>query len=300
MVNDPRAVALMRAAALETVGSDRVVVSPQSMGGEDFGWFADVMPIALARLGTHGGGPPLDLHRGTFDVDERAIGVGVRLLARTALHALEADALSDPAGPPAPARTRRPAPGDTSARRTVDERREPDDEFHRPADRQHRLTPSVPAEHEVPETLALAAEFDPVTRDQWRELVAGVLRKAGREDLPDPVEDALSRTVATGVRVAPLYTAEDAGDLPTAVGVPGLAPFVRGARAGAASGERCARRAGTSGSGTRTPTSPSRRRRSPPTWRTASPRCGWCSARARSRSTRWATCCPTSCWTSRR
>jgi methylmalonyl-CoA mutase len=35
------------------------------------------------------------------------------------------------------------------------------------------------------------------------------------------------------VRVAPLYTAEDAGDLPTVVGVPGLAPFVRGARAGA-------------------------------------------------------------------
>ena len=135
VVNDPRAVALMRAAALEAVGHDRVVVSPQSMGGEDFGWFADVMPIALARLGTHGGGPPLDLHRGTFDVDERAIGVGVRLLARTALHALEADALSDPAGPPAPQRTRRPAPGDTSARRTVE--REPDDEFHRPADRQH-------------------------------------------------------------------------------------------------------------------------------------------------------------------
>ena len=85
----------------------------------------------------------------------------------------------------------------------------------------------------MPETLALAAEFDSVTRDQWRELVAGVLRKAGREDLPDPVEDALSRTVATGVRIAPLYTAEDAGDLPSAVGVPGLAPFVRGARAGA-------------------------------------------------------------------
>jgi amidohydrolase len=124
VVNDPRAVALLRAAALETVGHDQVVLSPQSMGGEDFGWFADVMPIALARLGTHGGGAPLDLHRGTFDVDERAIGVGVRLLARTALHALEADA--------APPRSGRPAPGDTSARRTVDERREHDDEFHRP------------------------------------------------------------------------------------------------------------------------------------------------------------------------
>jgi len=90
----------------------------------------------------------------------------------------------------------------------------------------------VPAEHEVPDDLALAAEFDAATRKQWRELVAGVLRKAGREDLPDPVEDALGATVATGVRIEPLYTAEDAGDLPTAVGVPGIAPFVRGSRAG--------------------------------------------------------------------
>jgi amidohydrolase len=97
VVNDPRSVALLRSAALETVGTENVVLSPQSMGGEDFGWFADVLPIALARLGTHGGGPPLDLHRGMFDVDERAIGIGVRLLARTALHALTADA--------APART---------------------------------------------------------------------------------------------------------------------------------------------------------------------------------------------------
>ncbi|MCZ2859522.1 methylmalonyl-CoA mutase subunit beta [Blastococcus sp. VKM Ac-2987] len=88
----------------------------------------------------------------------------------------------------------------------------------------------VPAEHEVPEALALAGEFDAVTRDQWRDLVAGVLRKAGREDLPDPVEDALRRPVAPGVTVAPLYTAEDAGDLPAAVGQPGLAPFVRGSR----------------------------------------------------------------------
>ena len=92
VVNDPRSVALLRSAALETVGSEGVALSPQSMGGEDFGWFAEVLPIALARLGTHGSGDPLDLHRGTFDVDERAIGVGVRLLARTALHALAADA----------------------------------------------------------------------------------------------------------------------------------------------------------------------------------------------------------------
>ena len=91
----------------------------------------------------------------------------------------------------------------------------------------------VPAEHEVPADLSLAAEFDAATRHQWRELVAGVLRRSGRTELPDPVEDALARTVATGVRVAPLYTAEDAADLPAAVGVPGHAPFVRGARTGA-------------------------------------------------------------------
>jgi amidohydrolase len=92
VVNDPRNVALLRSAATQTVGSENVVLSPQSMGGEDFGWFAEALPIALARLGTHGEGARLDLHRGTFDVDERSIGVGVRLLARTALQALTADA----------------------------------------------------------------------------------------------------------------------------------------------------------------------------------------------------------------
>ena len=92
----------------------------------------------------------------------------------------------------------------------------------------------VPAEPPVPDELTLAGGFPAADRDQWRELVAGVLRKAGRTDLPDPVEEALRRTVATGVTVAPLYTAADAGDLPTAVGVPGSPPFVRGSRAGAA------------------------------------------------------------------
>jgi amidohydrolase len=109
VVNDPRAMALMRSAALESVGTERVVQSPQSMGGEDFGWFADALPIGLARLGTHAGGPPLDLHRGTFDVDEQAIDVGVRFMTRTALHGLEADAGQPPqkGSSPPPSRTRR-------------------------------------------------------------------------------------------------------------------------------------------------------------------------------------------------
>ncbi|WP_246630849.1 methylmalonyl-CoA mutase subunit beta [Modestobacter lapidis] len=107
-------------------------------------------------------------------------------------------------------------------------------EQHEPSPPETSIDAEVPAEPPTPEELSLAGGFPAADRDQWRELVAGVLRKAGRTDLPDPVEDALRTTVATGVRVAPLYTVEDAGDLPTAVGVPGLPPFVRGARPGAA------------------------------------------------------------------
>ncbi len=82
--------------------------------------------------------------------------------------------------------------------------------------------------------LELAGEFPAASRAQWRDLVAGVLRKAGRDELPEPVEEALRVPVATGVTVAPLYSAEDAGELPALAGVPGLPPFTRGARAGAA------------------------------------------------------------------
>ena len=50
------------------------------------------IPGTLARLGTRTPGPggQCDLHQATFDVDERAIGVGVRLMAATALAALRA------------------------------------------------------------------------------------------------------------------------------------------------------------------------------------------------------------------
>src|SRR3954447_23227867 len=91
-----------------------------------------------------------------------------------------------------------------------------------------------PPEPDAPAELSLAGEFPAATRDQWRELVAGVLRKARRPELADPVEGGLGPTVATGAPVPRLYTAGNAGHLPGAVGVPGLPPFVRGARAGAA------------------------------------------------------------------
>jgi amidohydrolase len=61
----------------------------QSLGGEDFAWYLEHVPGAMARLGTRTpGGPTYDLHQAAFDVDERAIGVGVRVLTSAALAAL--------------------------------------------------------------------------------------------------------------------------------------------------------------------------------------------------------------------
>jgi methylmalonyl-CoA mutase len=83
-----------------------------------------------------------------------------------------------------------------------------------------------------PESLALAADFPMATRDDWRSLVAAVLAKSGLPEGTDP-EDALSSTTYDGIRIRPLYTADDAHDLDSD-GRPGHPPFVRGATAAGA------------------------------------------------------------------
>ncbi|MDQ3476504.1 MAG: methylmalonyl-CoA mutase family protein, partial [Actinomycetota bacterium] len=91
---------------------------------------------------------------------------------------------------------------------------------------------SPPEEVTAPEALSLAAGFPQADRGQWQELVAGVLRRSGSGVASGPAEDSLRTSVGSGIEIAPLYVAEDAADLPKQVGVPGLAPFVRGRRAG--------------------------------------------------------------------
>ncbi len=67
--------------AIEAIGPDVLADTRQSGGGEDFSWYLEEVPGAMARLGVWSGqGPQLDLHQPTFDLDERALGVGVRLL----------------------------------------------------------------------------------------------------------------------------------------------------------------------------------------------------------------------------
>jgi amidohydrolase len=80
VVNEERSTQLMTH-AIEAVGPDVLADTHQSGGGEDFSWYLEDVPGAMARLGVWSGdGPQLDLHQPTFDLDERALAVGVRVL----------------------------------------------------------------------------------------------------------------------------------------------------------------------------------------------------------------------------
>jgi amidohydrolase len=89
VVNDAAAVEVQRTAIVDALGPAALAGTAQSMGGEDFAWYLDSVPGALARLGVRApGAAPFDLHQGTFDIDERALGIGIRYtvaLARVAL-----------------------------------------------------------------------------------------------------------------------------------------------------------------------------------------------------------------------
>lgn len=96
--NDPAATRLLEAAARDVLGADAVATTEQSLGGEDFAWLLTRAPGAMGRLGTRTpGGRSFDLHRGDLVVDERAIAVGARVLARVALLAAAQGAAPAPA-----------------------------------------------------------------------------------------------------------------------------------------------------------------------------------------------------------
>ncbi|HVE99033.1 MAG TPA: amidohydrolase [Mycobacteriales bacterium] len=86
--NDPGATAVLIGAATTALGSESVVTTEQSLGGEDFAWYLQHVPGAMARLGVRPARDAADLHSPAFDIDERAIAVGVRVLVQTALDAL--------------------------------------------------------------------------------------------------------------------------------------------------------------------------------------------------------------------
>ncbi len=82
--NDPTLTGLIRQSAADLLGHAHVhAIAKPSMGGEDFANYLDHVPGSLFRLGcmpATGSAPPL--HAPDFDIDERALTIGAKILAR--------------------------------------------------------------------------------------------------------------------------------------------------------------------------------------------------------------------------
>jgi len=85
--NDEGLTDLVRNVATALLGSDKVIAMRRpSMGSEDFAAYLEHVPGTMFRLGAAGeNGPWPGLHTPTFDVDERCISVGAKILARSVI-----------------------------------------------------------------------------------------------------------------------------------------------------------------------------------------------------------------------
>ncbi len=91
VVNDATSTEMLRSGIAGALGEHALSGTPQSSGGEDFGWYLEHVPGSFARLGVGSGAARAkDLHQSTFDLDERALLAGVRVMVHTALAALDA------------------------------------------------------------------------------------------------------------------------------------------------------------------------------------------------------------------
>ena len=87
VMNDTLAIDVIRRAVDQTLGPAAVASTDQSLGGEDFAWYLEYVPGAMARLGVRTPGIERvpDLHTPEFTPDESAIAIGTTLLTTTAL-----------------------------------------------------------------------------------------------------------------------------------------------------------------------------------------------------------------------
>ncbi len=89
-VNDASLVRALLPALQKLLGTDRVVRTEAQMGAEDFAFYAQRVPAFYFWLGVRAPDDPTVrmLHTPEFDVDERSIGVGVRVMTTLVLHYL--------------------------------------------------------------------------------------------------------------------------------------------------------------------------------------------------------------------
>jgi amidohydrolase len=89
--NDTHLSDLLKETACNLLGPENVdIIARTSMGGEDFSFYLDHVPGAMFRLGCAAPEPDApgagtSLHSPDFDIDERALTVGAKILARTAV-----------------------------------------------------------------------------------------------------------------------------------------------------------------------------------------------------------------------
>lgn len=86
VVNDGRLAQAFETASADVLGTDAIVqIAQPSMGGEDFAFYLQHVPGAMLRLGcTPAGATPVFLHSPRFDIDERSLAIGSRILLRAA------------------------------------------------------------------------------------------------------------------------------------------------------------------------------------------------------------------------
>jgi amidohydrolase len=85
--NNSELTGLLYKAGSDVLGPDQIdIIDRTSMGGEDFAFYLEQVPGAMFRLGCASavaGGAPL--HSPYFDIDETALAIGAKVLARAAV-----------------------------------------------------------------------------------------------------------------------------------------------------------------------------------------------------------------------
>lgn len=90
LINDPKETEHVRRAMVDYMGADNVVELPIRLTAEDFSYYSQACSGSFYRLGTGnpGRGITSPVHTPTFDIDERALEVGMGLMAYLALSRL--------------------------------------------------------------------------------------------------------------------------------------------------------------------------------------------------------------------
>ncbi len=91
LINNAKATALARQAAIEYLGKENVVELDTRMTVEDFARYGQMVPACFYRLGTgnHSQKIAASLHTPTFDVDEKSISIGTGLMLWISLKTLQ-------------------------------------------------------------------------------------------------------------------------------------------------------------------------------------------------------------------